>query len=314
MPSVVAVRDSSSLRRRVPTAMVYGAVVLASIHFGEMYFLVAVVAGAILAYYELWRLFARADYAPSLGGGLVLVLTFLLIHYFWSQVRLQGLDASFEAGLFFAIVAGSAIALAIIVGGVLALARADLRAGLLSSSITILGALYCGWMLGYLIELASFGIIVGSHAGLDPTSVAGYMVDRSGVFLAILPTWGSDVAAYAVGSAIGRHRFLSRVSPGKTVEGIVGGLAGAVLVGFLFVSLPIEDYEFPWWAGVFAGVLVGVAAPLGDLVESAIKRAAGAKDSGGMLPGHGGMLDRLDSLIFVAPVVSLFFEIALRFS
>src|SRR5919204_131087 len=127
MPSVVAVRDSSSLRRRVPTAMVYGAVVLASIHFGEMYFLLAVVAGAVLAYYELWRLFARATYAPSLPGGLVLVLTFLLIHYFWSRVRLQGLDVSFEAGLFFAIVGGTAVALALIVGGALARSRSDSR-------------------------------------------------------------------------------------------------------------------------------------------------------------------------------------------
>src|SRR5206468_2836106 len=131
-----------------------------------------------------------------------------------------------------------------------------LRAGLLSSAITILGSVYCGWMLGYLIDLGSWGVIVRSHAGLDPTSVAGYFVDRSGVALAILPTWGNDVAAYAVGSAIGRRRILPHVSPGKTVEGLLGGLAGGILVALAFVALPIEDFAFPWWAALAAGLVV----------------------------------------------------------
>lgn len=308
MSTVASARDSS-LRRRVPTAMVYGLVVLAAIHFGEIFFLVALVAGAILAYYELWRLFARQPYALSLPGGVVLVLAFLIVHEVWAQVRLRGLDVSFEAGLFFSIVVGSVLALGMMVGGGLALARRDLANGLLSSGLTILGSIYCGWLLGYLIDVASFGVIAaGPH--VDPTSMEGYLLQRSGLFLAILPTWANDVAAYGVGAAIGRRKLAPHVSPGKTWEGTIGGLIASIVVGYVLVAL----FDFPWWVGVGVGLIVGIVGPLGDLVESAIKRAASVKDSGGLLPGHGGMLDRLDSLIFIAPAVAIFFELALRLS
>lgn len=304
----VAARDSS-LRRRVPTAMVYGAVVLIAVHYGEIFFLLALVAGALLAYYELWRLFAHARYAPSLPGGLVLTFTFLLVHVVWSRVRLAGLDISFEAGIFFSVVVGSVLALGMIVGGSLALLRRDLANGLLAAGITLLGAVYCGWLLGYLVDVASFGLIAaGPH--VDPASTDGYLLQRSGLFLAFLPTWANDVGAYAVGGAIGKTRLLPHVSPGKTVEGTVGGFVAGLVVAVVLAGL----LEFPFWVGVAVGTIVGIAGPLGDLVESAIKRAAAAKDSGGILPGHGGILDRLDSLVFVAPCLSLFFEIALRIS
>ena len=299
----------SSLRRRVPTAMVYGAVVLLAVYYGELSFLVALLVGALLAYYELWRLFAHMPYAPSLPGGLLLVLTFLIVHVVWARVRMTGLDVGFEAGVFFSVVVGSVLALSVMVGGALALARSDVANGLLSGAITVLGAVYCGWMLGYLVDVASFGIIAaGPH--VDPESMEGFLAQRSGLLLAILPTWASDVAAYAVGSAVGRHKLLPHVSPGKTVEGTLGGLVASVVVAAVLAGL----LDFPFWVGLVVGAIIGVAAPLGDLVESAIKRAAEAKDSGGILPGHGGVLDRLDSLVFVAPCVSLFFEIALRFS
>lgn len=301
-------RDSS-LRRRVPTAMAYGAVVLLAIHYGEVFFLTALLAGALLAYYELWRLFARTPYAPSLPGGLLLTFTFVLVHVVWSRVRMSGLDLSFEAGVFFSVVVGSVLALGMIVGGSLALLRRDLANGLLSAAITLLGAAYCGWLLGYLVDVASFGVIAaGPH--VDPESPEGYLLQRSGLLLAFLPVWANDVGAYAVGSAIGKRKLLPHVSPGKTLEGTLGGLLAGLAVASLLASL----LEFPWWVGLAVGTIVGVAGPLGDLVESAVKRAASAKDSGGILPGHGGVLDRLDSLIFVAPCLSLFFEIALRVS
>lgn len=309
MSAPVARSRGSALRRRVPTAMAYGLVVLVAIHYGELTFLLALAVGALLAYYELWRLFAREPYAPSLAGGALLVVTFLLLHFVWSRTRTASLDVSFGAGIFVAIVVGSVLALGIIVGAIAALLRRDLQQGLLASALTLLGAIYCGWMLGYLIDLASLGVIAAGP-NVDPTSVDGYLLQRSGLFMAILPTWASDVAAYGVGSAIGRRLLLPHVSPGKTVEGTVAGLVASVAVATLLAAV----FEFPLSIGLIAGAIVGVVGPIGDLFESAIKRVAAAKDSGGLLPGHGGMLDRLDSLAFVAPVMTLFFEIALRLS
>lgn len=120
------------------------------------------------------------------------------------------------------------------------------------------------------------------------------------ILLLLSATWASDTFAYFVGRSIGRHKLAPVLSPKKTVEGAVGGLCGSALVSFLFVqwvpSLPLLPV-------LLLGVLIGIASLLGDLVESALKRQAGIKDSGHMIPGHGGVLDRFDSLLFTAPLV-----------
>jgi phosphatidate cytidylyltransferase len=124
--------------------------------------------------------------------------------------------------------------------------------------------------------------------------------------LPLLVTWASDTGAYAVGRMIGRHKLIPKVSPGKTVEGAIGGILASVLVAWAFGSLLRDSAQlgfkwFPWGVIVF-GAAVSVAAQIGDLFESLIKREAGMKDSSRILPGHGGILDRLDSLFFVLPV------------
>ncbi len=117
------------------------------------------------------------------------------------------------------------------------------------------------------------------------------------LFLAVV-TWASDAGAYYAGTLWGKHPLLPSVSPKKTVEGVLGGLALAISVAVLaqwFAS------QLSLWDSLILGVLLTGAGLLGDLFESAIKRRTGVKDSGGILPGHGGMLDRLDSLLFTAP-------------
>ena len=118
------------------------------------------------------------------------------------------------------------------------------------------------------------------------------------VLLVLFSTWAADTAAYFTGRLVGRRPLVARLSPGKTVEGAVGGIltatAVATLVGYLVHSPHILAP---------VGLAVGLAAQLGDLVESAMKRHAGLKDSGGLLAGHGGILDRFDSLLFSAPLV-----------
>ena len=108
-----------------------------------------------------------------------------------------------------------------------------------------------------------------------------------------------DTGAYALGSLIGRHKLCPRFSPSKTWEGIAGSILCASIAGVL---LGLFVLHVPWWQGLVLGVAVATAGALGDLIESAIKRDVGVKDMGKLLPGHGGALDRLDSLMFAAPV------------
>lgn len=119
------------------------------------------------------------------------------------------------------------------------------------------------------------------------------------LWLAFIGTWASDTAAYFVGSRWGKKKLCSAISPGKTVEGAIGGLFGSIIGVCLLGSY----FHLPLIHSMMLGILIGFMAPIGDLVESALKRFAGVKDSGTILPGHGGILDRFDSLLFVVPAV-----------
>ena len=122
------------------------------------------------------------------------------------------------------------------------------------------------------------------------------------VALAFLATFATDTGAYAVGRAIGRRKLAPSVSPGKTWEGALGGLLGAAGATVALVHL-LDGVESRVWPALALGLAIGVAAQAGDLLESKLKRMAGAKDSGRLIPGHGGLLDRLDSLVPVFPLV-----------
>lgn len=115
----------------------------------------------------------------------------------------------------------------------------------------------------------------------------------------IFAVWAADVAAYFVGSAIGRHKIAPRISPGKTWEGTIAGFIAAAAV-VVIATAPSGVHV--WW--IVTAALIGPAAFAGDLLESWVKRRAGVKDSGGILPGHGGVLDRIDSLVAASPVVA----------
>ena len=122
----------------------------------------------------------------------------------------------------------------------------------------------------------------------------------SWILFLLAATWASDTFAYFVGRSFGKHKLAPLLSPKKTIEGALGGVAGAVLVGFIFTLI------VPGMSTVvilLLGALIGVASLLGDLVESAFKRQAMVKDSGQIIPGHGGVLDRFDSLLVTAPLV-----------
>jgi phosphatidate cytidylyltransferase len=151
-----------------------------------------------------------------------------------------------------------------------------------AAAVVVLSWVWCGLLIAVLVGVRRF--------------------DVAWVIMAFVVTWANDTAAYFTGHAIGRHKLLERISPKKTWEGFAGGIGGSV-VGALVVRWLL----LPGALGIGTAVLVGLGAsvlgPLGDLAESMVKRAAGVKDSGRTIPGHGGLLDRIDALLFVAPWV-----------
>lgn len=166
-------------------------------------------------------------------------------------------------------------------------------------SVTVFGALYVGGMLAFAYGLRDHRFTVSAAGG---AALLG---------LPILLTWSSDTGAYFVGRALGRRKLMPSISPGKTIEGSVGGLLATVLAAWLyatFVLTPMADLALTTVGVLVLGVGVSVAAQVGDLAESMLKREAGVKDSSGLLPGHGGVLDRIDSLLFVLPVSYLLLD------
>lgn len=125
------------------------------------------------------------------------------------------------------------------------------------------------------------------------------------VWLIFVASWGSDTCAYCAGKLFGKHKLPSKLSPNKTIEGCLGGIIGAALIGFLFALAFYRQETEYWWQFALIGGVGSVISQIGDLTASAIKRNYNIKDYGKLIPGHGGILDRFDSIIFTAPLVYL---------
>jgi phosphatidate cytidylyltransferase len=161
---------------------------------------------------------------------------------------------------------------------------------------TVFGAFYIS-LLSFIIRLGHVGPEVPASA---PLSLIG--PERGWILMLLFAVWAFDTGAYLVGRSIGRTKFLVHISPSKTVEGVAGGVVASTLV----VAAMLWGLGQNPLHALILGPLTALAAQAGDLAESVIKRAAGAKDSGTLIPGHGGMLDRVDSFIFAAPVMTLY--------
>jgi phosphatidate cytidylyltransferase len=160
---------------------------------------------------------------------------------------------------------------------------------------------------GGMLTRFPFTIMVSIYLGLLPAHILGfYDLDRAGVmrswpvYSALILVWTCDTAAYFVGSRFGRHKLIPRVSPSKSWEGSIAGVLATIAVA---VALGSRLTAGPVYLRIGAGILVGVFAQIGDLGESLMKREASVKDSGNAFPGHGGVLDRLDSLVLAIPVL-----------
>ncbi len=233
--------------------------------------------------------------AAYLGGwwmfALVAVATLLSLHEFWLLARAHApLALAGYVGVGLALVGAQVGGLQWMVGGALAtlplafslkvVSRAR-QAPTAAVSTTVLGAVWIGLGLGFLILLRAV-----------PDE------GRLLLFTVLIAVWAGDTLAYLGGRLLGRHKLAPSTSPGKTWEGLAFGTAATIFVAF--VALYKQHY-LTIGQSIELGVVLAVAAPLGDLFESLMKRDAGVKDSGRLLGGHGGMLDRLDAFLFAAP-------------
>lgn len=170
---------------------------------------------------------------------------------------------------------------------------------------TILGIAYTGGMLSFGYAIRYHDYTIGSVQVPLGASSIGVPAGGLLLLLPLLLTWGTDIGAYFVGRSLGRRKLIPAVSPGKTVAGAWGGLLASVIIAWLylhFVLRPATHLAMSDRHAIAFGAVVSIAAQLGDLVESLFKREAGVKDSSHLIPGHGGVLDRIDSLLFVLPV------------
>jgi len=168
---------------------------------------------------------------------------------------------------------------------------------LFDAAATVFGVIYLGCFISFVVFFRQVPgkVLVGSYA-----------LDRGAALLAflILINAGTDIGSFFIGKFFGRLRLCPNISPGKTVEGALGGLLLAVLVGYLLGNW----LGFKVWQSTVMALIIALSAQLGDLWESALKREAGVKDSGNFLWSHGGILDRFDSLLFSAPLAYLFWQ------
>jgi phosphatidate cytidylyltransferase len=269
---------------RLITAVIALPILIASILVSWLQPLFAALAAAAFFFglYEFYVLARKKDMKPDVAAGFLGGAALFTIFYFATPDRLQPrLDVQ-------------TILLTLIVLTIGTLVAAMLRGApfdkiILASGATILGVLYVVFLGGHLLAVRN---------GFEQT-VSAHLL--SFFFLVLM---GADTGAYYVGRAIGKHKLAPQISPGKTLEGLVGGIVTALVLAtvahfWFFRELPLK------WALPLAAIMT-VLGILGDLTESALKRGAGAKDTAKILPGHGGALDRLDSLLFNAPLIYYF--------
>ncbi len=171
------------------------------------------------------------------------------------------------------------------------------RISVRAACVSIAGMLYIGLPFGYLLMLRFW------EAGERMTPLGVFEPGCALVWIMFIGTWASDTFAYFTGSLIGSHKLCPSISPNKTVEGFLGSVAGTTVT---VASLGHFFFAFPLFEMSVLGLLISIFATLGDLVESVIKRYTGIKDSGNLIPGHGGVLDRFDSVLYTAPLVYYF--------
>ncbi|MFV8464944.1 phosphatidate cytidylyltransferase [Flavobacterium sp. LB1P62] len=290
---------NETLKRGISGA-IYIILLLASILYSTESFFILFGIFLIITVYEFCHLIQIHKLFPILFGTLLYTTVTLVSHY--NKITTDAINQAFNTDLEISIniqqldVVLLVIALVVSIKCILFLFYDNIQK--ISTSSKYL------YLLGYIIlpfifiTKISFGI-----NDYNPKIIIG-------LFILI---WTNDTFAYIVGKSIGRTKLFEKISPKKTIEGFFGGIVFAVLAGYLISKYYIRanpqfsERSILIWTSI--AVIVGIVGTIGDLIESKFKRIAGVKDSGSIMPGHGGILDRLDSVIFVAPIIFLFYQI-----
>ncbi len=261
--------------KRIITGLVLAAIVAVLIMLGGIPLVAAACVVAVLACIEFYRI-VRARGVQPLGWFGMVFAVLLIINAYIRQLNLSFLPYPSD------FILPLLLTLMTLIPLIWLLFRSNKDNAFINWGWTIAGILYTGWLLSYYITIRQ----VDNGMGW--------------LFLVLSCTALCDVGAYVIGSNLGKHALASSVSPGKTWEGAGGGLAFSVITAvILTIGFKLPLY---YWQMVAAGLIIGVLAEVGDLVESLLKRNMQVKDTGSLLPGHGGFLDRIDSHLLVAPV------------
>jgi phosphatidate cytidylyltransferase len=283
----------SNLLQRILSSVVLLPIVALIVWWGEPLVSVTVIIIAVIALHELFGLFRGGGYQPRRSAGYLSVALFVIA----AALRERVGDWT-----------GLALVTSIIASLSVELPRRNRQHELLHWSLTLSGATYIGWTLAHFVLLRAI------TTPLDPSGWLHVLRLEPGaawIVFVMAITFLSDTGAYFTGRLWGQHHMAPYISPKKSWEGALGGLVFATLTGALLVHL--LGLPIPTWIGALLGGIGSIAGQAGDLAESLIKRQVNIKDSGHIIPGHGGILDRIDSLLFTAPIlyylITIFLEV-----
>ena len=261
--------------KRIITGLLIGIGASILVWFGDPWVTVAVCVVSALASYEFYRIVKNENIKPLTWLGIIFSVLFAVNAFVQTNsINIAGVSSWFTLT--------SLITSITVIPLLWMLFKQNREHAFINWGWTVAGVLYTGWLLSFYIHIRA------TENGL------GWL------FLVLGCTALCDVFAYAVGSTLGKHPLASSISAGKTVEGSIGGLIASII--FAIVSSLLFNLPLNYWQMILTGVIISIFAQTGDLVESLLKRNMKAKDAGNVLPGHGGILDRIDSHLLVAPV------------
>jgi phosphatidate cytidylyltransferase len=261
-------KGGTTILTRLITIVVSAPIIILCTYLGGVYFLLLVLTLAIFSINEFYSLMRLKGFDPAVIIGNLITAFFIIFAFYALKKNWEPAHSVILTGAVMATL-GSAVFLK------------RPKNVIVDIAVTILGMIYVGWFLSYLLFIRNL------------TEHGAY------IFFLIITIWAEDIMAYLVGSALGKTKLVPAISPKKTVEGAIAGLVTCVIAALIFSQFIGMDLIH----ALILGLLIGIMAPISDLVESLVKRDVGAKDSGNVVPGHGGVLDRMDSFILTAPVL-----------